>query len=750
MSERSKPIQLPPIPPPEIERVLESITDGFVMMNPEWQFTYVNRVAEKLIGKTREQVLGKDVWEQFGPEATEASFKRRYEEVMRDRKPIEFEEYAPSIGSWFEVRAYPAEGGGVSIFFRDVTTRRRAESDLQMMASVVGSSTEFIGLCTPDFHPFFVNDAGRQLVGLDTLEEAIRTPVLDYFWPEDRSMIVSQAIPTLLKSGQWSGEVRFRNFKTGEPIYTRWNVFAIKNSAGETLAYATVSPNLTSLHAAEDALQRSEERFRVLVDAMPQIVWTATPEGDQDFANKRWYEFAGMAEGDRQTSEPWRAIMHPDDVKATEDTWKRAVATGEHYSHIHRIRRHDGAYRWLLSRAVPQRNTQGKIVRWLGTGTDITDLKEAEDARRASEAALRVSEERMRIAASAAKLGYFDWDLTNDSFVCSPRIKEMFGVPDKTVTNVRELAEQLHPEDRPRREQLLKSALDNRSDYDIEYRVIWPDKSVHWISTRGRAYYDEAGKPIRFGGVMADVTERKELEQALIRSEKLASVGRMAATIAHEINNPLAAVMNLLFLAGSDPELPESARNYLFTAQQEIERAAHITKQTLGFYREASRPRRVDVREVVEGVLELFSQRLVNRAIKVERRYQGDLHVHVIEGELRQVISNLVSNAIDATPEQDGRLRIHARDTDVAGLGQAVRIVIADNGSGIAPDVKARIFEPFFTTKVSVGTGLGLWVTRDIVGRSGGRIRVKSQLGKGSVFSILLPEGTVSKAETGT
>jgi len=560
-------------------------------------------------------------------------------------------------------------------------------------------------------------------------------------------MVVSQAIPTLLKSGQWSGEVRFRHCKTGEPIYTKWNVFAIKNSAGETTAYATVSPNLSSLRAAEDALQRSEERFRALVDAMPQIVWTATAEGEQDFANKRWYEFAGLSESELQTGEPWRVIMHPEDVTSTSEAWKQAVKTGEPYSHVHRIRRHDGVYRWILSRGVAQRDAEGKIVRWLGTGTDITELKEAEEARETSETALRLSEERMRIAASAAKLGYFNWDLVTDDIVCSQRIKEMFGVPDRVVTKVRELADLLHPEDRPRREQLLRAAIENKSDYDIEYRVIWPDKSVHWISTRGRAYYDEAGKPVRFGGVMADVTERKELEQALIRSEKLASVGRMAATIAHEINNPLAAVMNLLYLVGSDPELPDSARNYLFTAQQEIERAAHITKQTLGFYRETSRPRRVDVRELVEGVLELYAPRLVNRSVKVERQYHDDLHVMVIEGELRQVISNLVSNAIDASPEQGGRLKVRVTHTTAKALGRAVRITIGDNGSGITPDVKTRIFEPFFTTKVSVGTGLGLWVTRDIVDRSGGRIRLKSRVGKGSVFSITLPVEPVSKAE---
>jgi PAS domain S-box-containing protein len=353
----------------------------------------------------------------------------------------------------------------------------------------------------------------------------------------------------------------------------------------------------------------------------------------------------------------------------------------------------------------------------------------------------------MRIAASAAKLGYFDWDLVSDNIVCSPRVREMFGLSGEAVTSVRQLADCLHPDDRPRREQLLKVAIENQSDYDIEYRVIWSDKTIHWISTRGRAYYDEAGKPVRFGGIMADVTERKELEQALIRSEKLASVGRMAATIAHEINNPLAAVMNLLYLVGSDPDLPDSARNYLFTAQQEIERAAHITKQTLGFYREATRPRRVDVRELVEGVLELYAPRLVNRAVKVERRYDESLYVYVIEGELRQVVSNLISNAIDATPELGGRLKVHAIHTTASAMGRALRITIGDNGSGIAPEVKTRIFEPFFTTKVSVGTGLGLWVTRDIVSRNGGRIRLKSRVGKGSVFSIILPAEVPAKPD---
>jgi PAS domain S-box-containing protein len=239
--------------------------------------------------------------------------------------------------------------------------------------------------------------------------------------------------------------------------------------------------------------------------------------------------------------------------------------------------------------------------------------------------------------------------------------------------------------------------------------------------------------------VNIDITERKLAEKALIRSEKLASVGRMAATIAHEINNPLAAAMNSLFLVSSNPELPESVRGHLELADHELERVAHITKQTLGFYREAGNPTAVELPAILDDVLRLYEPRLQNNSVRVEREYGGAIGVHAVEGEVRQVISNLIANSIDAMP-QSGTLRIRtAGPVRLNGSRPMAALTIADTGTGIAAEHMKRIFEPFFTTKQSIGTGLGLWVTTELIKKHEGRINVRSCPGEGTVVTIWLP-----------
>ncbi|MFB3813040.1 MAG: MASE1 domain-containing protein [Terriglobales bacterium] len=238
---------------------------------------------------------------------------------------------------------------------------------------------------------------------------------------------------------------------------------------------------------------------------------------------------------------------------------------------------------------------------------------------------------------------------------------------------------------------------------------------------------------------MEDITGPRRAEEALIRSEKLATVGRMAATVAHEINNPLAAAMNALFLASVDDSIPASVRQNLELADRELQRVAHITRQTLGFYRELGKSGAVQPAEVIDGILDLFGPKLRNKNITVRRRYTSTEQVYTVEGELRQIISNLVANAIDAVAP-NGVLYVRtAGPADDRGGRPMVRFTIADNGAGIAPEHLKRIFEPFFTTKESVGTGLGLWVTCELVKKHEGKIRVRSRLGRGAVFSVWLP-----------
>jgi len=239
--------------------------------------------------------------------------------------------------------------------------------------------------------------------------------------------------------------------------------------------------------------------------------------------------------------------------------------------------------------------------------------------------------------------------------------------------------------------------------------------------------------------VFRDATHERKTQNALRESEKLAAAARMSATVAHEINNPLEAVGNLIYLAKRTLAMPPDAMEYLDVAEQELERVSHIARKTLGFYREFRVPELIDMKELVEYVLRMHANRLDARQIHLERDYSECPRVLGLPGELKQAVSNLVSNAAEAV-DYGGTIRVKLGC--VGGEGTSIQIRVEDNGPGISPELKERIFEPFFTTKKDVGTGLGLWVTKEIIDRHKGTIETKApengSLG-GAVFSVILP-----------
>ncbi len=242
--------------------------------------------------------------------------------------------------------------------------------------------------------------------------------------------------------------------------------------------------------------------------------------------------------------------------------------------------------------------------------------------------------------------------------------------------------------------------------------------------------------------LQAAIILAKKAEEALIGSEKLASAGRMAAVLAHEINNPLAAVMNLLFLAQTSADTPGPVRQYLEMAEGELKRIAHITRQTLGFYRESTAPTTFRVVTLIDSVIDLLQAKIISTQVTVQKECDDLLEITASFGELRQVISNLVLNSLDALGE-GGRVTFRASTSQDPLNGSArIRITLADSGQGIDATVLPRIFEPFFTTKGSIGNGLGLWVCRQIIEKHSGTIKVRSRIsaGHGSTFSMVLPE----------
>jgi two-component system, chemotaxis family, CheB/CheR fusion protein len=253
----------------------------------------------------------------------------------------------------------------------------------------------------------------------------------------------------------------------------------------------------------------------------------------------------------------------------------------------------------------------------------------------------------------------------------------------------------------------------------------------------------EGEKIFGVSSIARDITARKVSEETLRRAEKLATAGRLSATLAHELNNPLEAITNLIYIVRNSEALDEKSRRRLDLADQELVRIAHMTKQTLGFYRDSSSAGPVDLGKIMDEVLTLYMRKLESKAIEVRKRYHQSTKVMVFAGEIRQVFSNLIGNAIDAMTDSDSLLLKIANsrawsNAEVAG----VRVTILDSGSGIEPALKPRLFEPFYTTKSDIGTGLGLWLSKELVGKHGGSISVRSSVRPGmtgTAFSIFLP-----------
>ncbi len=576
----------------------------------------------------------------------------------------------------------------------------------------------------------YVNRAAEEMSGY-TAEELSKLNMFDLVHPEHREMVMQRAV------------ARFR----GDPVPSRYEFKAIRKNGtvrwidycGSIIAYEgrraflATGFDITEHRLAQEQLERSEHEARTLLSNLPDVIARYGPDLRYLYMSPNVERITGIPANEFLGKRHHETGLPAELCEVFDNSLRKIFETGKPDQIDFQTIGSDGKQKYLIGFGVPLLDASGKVEQVLTITHDLTAFHEAEEAVARSEKELRLLTDTL-----PALVAYVDRD---ERFLRVNRSFEQWFQKPVSEFVGRTIREVMGP-NYTHVEAHLRRALGGEL---VQYEATndYADKRRHVLITYVPDF--DADHQVRgFAALVQDISERRTAEDALRKTEKLAAVGRLAASISHEINNPLESVTNLIFLAKSDPKLPDETRGYLELAERELARVSEIATQTLRFHRQSSRPTQVNLTELIDSVLRLYEGRFNNSQVTIRREYREETHkVQALEGEIRQVIANLVGNAIDATPP-GGVVALRVSRVPFGNNGdRKVRITIADSGHGISPELRARIFEPFFTTKTSTGTGLGLWVSREIIDKHRGSIRVRSseKPGRsGTVFNVYLPE----------
>jgi PAS domain S-box-containing protein len=546
---------------------------------------------------------------------------------------------------------------------------------------------------------------------------------------------------------------------TGSPMGELAAAF-LSNLSSSRKSEASSSASKAMAALSEASEPSLEARYRVLVEQIPAVVFMAYLDGGlgEAYVSPHIERTLGFSQ-EEWLDDPirWYQQIHPEDRARWSIEAAETFTTGRPLKSIYRVLAADGRIVWFRCEAALVRRHDGQPWFIHGVGFDITDLKETELALQ-RETAERERLQKLELERQIAKTEQTESRLA--AIVQSSEDAIIGKTLDGTITSWNAAATRLYGYERD--EILGKSVrilmppeLQDEETQTLQIiasgQGIAHQESQH-IRKNGERFYvartlspikNAAGQVMGVSTIARDITQNKRIEDKLRVTEKLAATGRLAATIAHEINNPLESVTNLLYLAQRDPSSSPKLRQYLKTADEELDRVAQMAKQTLGFYRDSTLPTRFDAAKTIRDVLAIYDRRAAGWNVTIKTELDGDCQAFGFAGEFRQVVSNLIANALDAMSGTGGRLLIRARKSHNLKDGtERLRISIADTGTGISVEQREKVFEAFFTTKSHFGTGLGLWLSRGILQKHGGSIRLRSSVAagrSGTVVSLFWP-----------
>jgi PAS domain S-box-containing protein len=719
-----------------LHAVVETIPDAIYAKDAQSRLVLANAAALKIVGKPADQVLGHDDREFYDDPAVADTILENDRRVMANGVVERFEEklLTPEGYRYFLDTKAPwrdAEGRTVGIIgvARDITDHKRAEEELRHSEDRYHSLFE--NMIEGFFLAEIICDAAGEPIDYRYLDA---NPALEPLTGLKREQIVGRTVREVLPGVE---ENWIRTY--GRVALTREPV-RMCNFAGplgrhyETVAYSPRKGQFACFFSDVTDRKRAEVRLRRFyeTDLFAILYWTI--DGGVIDVNDKFLEMTGYTREDLRAGRlNWSEMTPPEYYAMDEDARRQIRETGVHLPYEKEYIRKDGTRVWGLFAAAAWEDNRNEGVSFI---VDVSERKRAEEA-------VRESEARFRAVLQGSRDVVYRLNMQTGRFeYISPSALEVVGcsAEELMAQNAERALSAIYPDDLPAMMAAL-ARLQETGTAEAEYRQRTKTGEFRWMSNHMSLTRDADGKPLYRHGNIRDITETKLAQDALIRSEKLASVGRMAATIAHEINNPLEAVMNTIFIARLNLGESGKAREALDLADQELRRVAHMVRQTLGFYRESTTPAAMSVNAVVESAIDLLKNKIAVKHANVRRHYEAEVEITGVAGEMRQVFSNLLSNSLDAI-ESGGSITVSVGRPEVFDSEERVTLTFSDDGMGIRPEALPRIFEPFFTTKDAVGTGLGLWIARQLVERHGGAISVKSSIDgqpRGTTFSIVLP-----------
>ncbi len=492
----------------------------------------------------------------------------------------------------------------------------------------------------------------------------------------------------------------------------------------------------------EDLLREQRDRFRFATEAAEVGYWFCDLPFDKlnwDHRVKQHFWLAPSADVD---IELFYERIHKEDREKTRFAIEESIRTRTRYEVEYRTVAPDGRIKWIRAIGRTAYDQNGSPVHFDGVTLDMSERRHVEEDAQRRFAEIETIYRTAPIGLALISIPEFRYLRLNDRqaafFGLLP--EQMIGksvVETAPIEGLQELFERVT---------LGEPVI----DFPLEGALITdPSNRRYWTVS----YFPVHGTEGRVEAITAtsiEITQQKKAEKALVESEKLAVVGRLASSIAHEINNPLESLTNLLYLAQGSEDI-EEVRAYLNTAERELRRVAGITTETLRFHKQATSPNAVTSQELIYSVLSIYQGRTVNSRVAIKQRLRAKEPVLCFEGEIRQVLSNLVSNALDAMSSRGGTLSLRSRvATRWSPFPErGLQITVADTGSGIPSHILGSLFEPFFTTKGIMGTGLGLWISKEIIERHRGRLSIRTRTtGRtGTVFSLFLPFDAVVREQ---